>query len=50
MKHIHSIGTICCTAASVDGLLFCSVASDKSVKVFDVVNFGNDDQNACNPG
>lgn len=40
VKHFRShLGSICCTAASVDGLLFCSVASDKSLKVFDVVNF-----------
>ncbi|XP_028401226.1 peptidylprolyl isomerase domain and WD repeat-containing protein 1-like [Dendronephthya gigantea] len=40
VKHYRGhLGSICCTAASVDGLLFCSVANDKSLKVFDVVNF-----------
>ena len=27
-------------SASSDGLLYCSVAADKALKVFDVVNFG----------
>ena len=37
---LFSVGSICSIAASADGLLFCSVASDKSLKVFDVINFG----------
>ena len=35
-----SVGTIHCIAASVDGQVMCSTAEDKSLKVFDVVNFG----------
>ena len=29
-----------CIAASADGQIMCSTAEDKSLKVFDVVNFG----------
>ena len=31
---------IYCIAASADGQIMCSTAEDKSLKVFDVVNFG----------
>lgn len=40
MDNSFPSGAICCAAASEDGLLFCSVANDKSLKVFDVINFG----------
>ena len=33
-------GAIQCIATSTDGQLMCSCADDKSLKVFDVVNFG----------
>ena len=33
-------GMIHCIAASADGQIMCSTAEDKSLKVFDVVNFG----------
>ena len=36
---IH-VGVIHCIAASTDGQIMCSTAEDKSLKVFDVVNFG----------
>ena len=29
-----------CIAASADGQIMCSTAEDKSLKVFDVINFG----------
>ena len=33
-------GVINCISASSDGQVMCSTAEDKSLKVFDVVNFG----------
>ena len=27
-------------SVSADGLLFCTAAEDKSLKIFDVINFG----------
>lgn len=36
----HTTGAIHCIAASSDGQVMCSTAEDKSLKVFDVVNFG----------
>lgn len=40
VKHFKAhLGTIHCIAASVDGQVMCSTAEDKSLKVFDVVNF-----------
>ena len=36
----NNAGVIHCIAASVDGQVMCSTAEDKSLKVFDVVNFG----------
>lgn len=33
-------GAIQCIAASADGQVMCSTAVDKSLKVFDVMNFG----------
>ena len=40
-KYFHiRTGVIHCIAASADGQIMCSTAEDKSLKVFDVVNFG----------
>ncbi|EDO37228.1 predicted protein, partial [Nematostella vectensis] len=40
VKHFKShLGSIQGISASADGQLLCSVASDKSMKVFDVINF-----------
>eukprot|EP00794_Sanderia_malayensis_P007723 gene7723-8562_t len=40
VKHFRAhIGTIQGVSCSTDGMLYCSVASDKAVKVFDVINF-----------
>ena len=36
----YTTGAIHCIAASSDGQVMCSTAEDKSLKVFDVVNFG----------
>ena len=36
----YIIGVINCISASSDGQVMCSTAEDKSLKVFDVVNFG----------
>ena len=33
-------GRVLDVAASKDGLLVCSVSDDRSLKVFDVINFG----------
>ena len=35
-----SAGKVMGMSASSDGLLLCTVSDDKSLKVFDVVNFG----------
>jgi len=34
------LGPVSCVSASADGTMFVSASNDKSVKVFDVVNFG----------
>ncbi|KAL9951874.1 hypothetical protein ACROYT_G044613 [Oculina patagonica] len=40
VKHFKAhMGVIHCIAASADGQVLCSTAEDKSLKVFDVVNF-----------
>ncbi|XP_062509348.1 peptidylprolyl isomerase domain and WD repeat-containing protein 1-like [Corticium candelabrum] len=40
VKHFRAhLGTIECVSVSVDGLLMCTISSDKSLKVFDVINF-----------
>nr|XP_002736396.1 PREDICTED: peptidylprolyl isomerase domain and WD repeat-containing protein 1-like [Saccoglossus kowalevskii] len=40
VKHFRAhLGCIECICVSSDGLLLCTVADDKSVKVFDVINF-----------
>jgi peptidylprolyl isomerase domain and WD repeat-containing protein 1 len=40
VKHFRAhLGTIEGLSISVDGLLMCTISSDKSLKVFDVVNF-----------
>ncbi|XP_020615590.1 peptidylprolyl isomerase domain and WD repeat-containing protein 1-like isoform X1 [Orbicella faveolata] len=40
VKHFKAhMGVIHCIAASADGQILCSTAEDKSLKVFDVVNF-----------
>ena len=36
----RTVGAIADVSASADGLLYCTVAADKALKVFDVVNFG----------
>ena len=37
---VFNTGMIHCIAASADGQIMCSTAEDKSLKVFNVVNFG----------
>ena len=37
---VSQTGVIQCIAVSADGQLLCSTADDKSMKVFDVINFG----------
>ncbi|KAL3272238.1 hypothetical protein HHI36_022721 [Cryptolaemus montrouzieri] len=40
VKHFRShLGPITKVAVNVEGTLFCSASSDKSLKIFDVVNF-----------
>ena len=34
------IGKVMGMGASADGLLLCTISDDKSLKVFDVINFG----------
>lgn len=42
IKHFRShLGPITALAVNVQGTFLCSVSSDKSLKVFDVINFGN---------
>ena len=36
----HHVGAIEDVSASADGLLYCTIAADKALKVFDVMNFG----------
>lgn len=41
MKHFRAhLGKVVDMATSSDGLLLCTVSDDKSMKVFDVINFG----------
>jgi len=41
VKHFRAhLGNIQCVSVNGTGSLFCTVSNDKSVKVFDVVNFG----------
>ena len=35
-----STGKVMGMSASSDGLLLCTISDDKSLKVFDVINFG----------
>lgn len=35
-----SVGRITAVAVTRDGLLLCTAAEDKALKVFDVINFG----------
>lgn len=40
VKHFRShLGPVTCIAANAEGSLFCSASSDKSLKIFDVLNF-----------
>jgi len=34
------LGPVSCVSASADGTMFASASNDKSVKIFDVINFG----------
>ena len=41
VKHFRAhLGKVVDMATSSDGLLLCTVSDDKSMKVFDVINFG----------
>ena len=41
VKHFRAhLGKVVGMATSSDGLLLCTVSDDKSMKVFDIVNFG----------
>ena len=41
MKHFRAhLGKIVSMATSADGLHLCTAAEDKSLKIFDVINFG----------
>lgn len=41
VKHFRShLGAVTALAATCKGNLLCSVSNDKSLKVFDVINFG----------
>lgn len=41
VKHFRSnLGSITALSVNIQGTLLCSTSNDKSLKVFDVVNFG----------
>lgn len=41
VKHFRGhLGAITDMAVNYNGTLFCSVATDKAIKIFDVINFG----------